>query len=114
MLFSAAATAFTLPPARIPISSHPHEYLFPTTAAAGIIVVLVGMKWYCILCLICISSVTKDVEYLFMYHFMAICTSSLEKCLYKSIAHFLYGRFVFCYGVGGSLYILNIEPLSNM
>ena len=86
MLFSAAATAFTLLPARIPISSHPHQYLFSTTAAAGIIAMLVGMKWYCILCLICISPVTKDVKYLFMYHFMAICTSCLEKCLFKSIA----------------------------
>ena len=73
----------------------------------NILAILMGVKWY--LMVLIFFLMTNNPNHLFMC-LLVICISSLEKCLFKTLAHFK----IVCLLLGCEIYILDSKPLSDI
>ena len=68
----------------VPFSPHPCQHLF---VGFWVIHILTGVRWYLLVVLMCLSLIISDI-WTFFVCLLAICISSLKKCILKFSLHF--------------------------
>ena len=87
ILFSTAAVLSYFPTNRVQGLQFLHILATICFVLFLAVAILIGVRWFLVV-LICISPLISDVHNLFMC-LLAICTSSMKKCVFKSFANFL-------------------------
>ena len=77
---------------RVPFYLHPLQHLLFFDQL--IMAIMTSEQWNLIVVLIYLSTIISDVEQ-FLMSLLAICISSLKKCLFRSFAHFSIGLLGF-------------------
>ena len=77
---------------RVPFFPQPHQRLL--LVDVSVMAIPIGVWWYLVGVWICISLLIRDVEHFFLMCLLAICISSLARCLCRASAHFSMELFV--------------------
>ena len=96
IMFCLVGVLTYIPPSSVGGFPFPHTLCRLYCCRVFGVAILINVRWYPIVHLICLSLRTSDTEHRFMC-FMAISMTSLGKCAFRYLDNFLLGVFLFCF-----------------